>query len=85
MGMGMGTGTGMGMGCDWDGDRDGMGGWKWDGMELTDLGLTELDPELGTAQPLFVYLSKLKQRRCLEIRGYAWKVEDMLGARKVGV
>ena len=54
-------------------------------MELTNLGLTELDPELGTAQPLFVYLSKLKQRRCLEIRGYAWKVEDMLGARKVGV
>ena len=66
------------MGMGW-GDGDG------NGMELTDLGLTELDPELGTAQPLFVYLSKLKQRRCLEIRGYAWKVEDMLGARKVGV
>ena len=42
----------------WDRDGDGMGGWGWDGdgngMELTDLGLTELDPELGTAQPLLV-------------------------------
>ena len=38
----MGTGRGMGRG---DGD----------GMELTVLGLTELDPELGTAQPLLVF------------------------------
>ena len=37
----------MGMGMGW-GDGDG------NGMELTDLGLTELDPELGTAQPLLV-------------------------------
>ena len=33
-------------------------GWDklltWIGMELADLGLTELDPELGTAQPLLV-------------------------------
>ena len=35
------------MGMGW-GDGDG------NGMELTDLGLTELDPELGTAQPLLV-------------------------------
>ena len=37
----------MGMGMGW-GHGDG------NGMELTDLGLTELDPELGTAQPLLV-------------------------------
>ena len=35
------------MGMGW-GDGDG------NGVELTDLGLTELDPELGTAQPLLV-------------------------------
>ena len=33
-------------------------GWDklltWIGMELADLGLTELDPKLGTAQPLLV-------------------------------
>ena len=27
-------------------------------MELMDLGLTELDPELGTAQPLLVFSLK---------------------------
>ena len=36
------------MGMGW-GDGDG------NGMELTDLGLTELDPELGTAQPLLIF------------------------------
>ena len=44
----------IGMGWEWDGN--GMGDGDWDGMELTDLDLTELDPELGTAQPLLVLL-----------------------------
>ena len=40
-------GIGMGQGQRWDRDGD------CDGMDM-DLGLTELDPELGTAQPLLV-------------------------------